>query len=329
MPSPSSISPSRDQGTSLADAWNTFWFTPANPLPLAMLRIGVGLICLLNFCSYGLSPDAWFAADGLAPIQSAKELLTSADGQLWRHPSLLWWIDSKGILLTVHMVAMGASLAFMLGLFTRISGIVTLGLFLSYIHRAPFAPTHVEPLIAFMLAYLLVGPAGQLFSLDRSFGWGGTKDQLDGEEPSIGANLSLRLIQVHLAMFYGMMALTKLHGDAWWDGEGIWMVMSQTLSRPADWTSLRSNPLVIQLWTHVHVWLELAFPILIWNRHFRTPLLIGTTLLWLLFMQISGLVLFCLLLIIAGLAFLPAESWHKGLSMVGLGDADSAPRSRR
>ncbi len=321
---------SRDESlsTTLADGWNTFWFTPGPTLPLAMLRIGVGALCLLHFASYGLSSDRWFGPDGLIPIQTAKDLLQSSGSPVWQHPSLLWWTDSLPVLLTIHIVAIVASAAFMVGLFTRASGIVTLTILLSYIHRSPFTATHADPLLAFLLLYLLVGPCGQVFSWDRLWSNRLGHDLPYAERPTIAGQISLRLIQVHLAMFYGMMAVVKLHGDSWWDGEGIWQLLAQTISRPSDWTYLRSYPLVINLWTHAQVWLELAFAILIWNRHFRGGLMIATTILWVLFIQITGMATFGLSLIVAGLAFLPLEQWNRLLGMAGF-EAFSSPASRR
>ncbi len=37
-------------------------------------------------------------------------------------------------------------------------------------------------------------------------------------EPSVSANLGLRLIQLHLVLIYGMAGLAKLQGPGWWSG---------------------------------------------------------------------------------------------------------------
>lgn len=317
------------KSTTLADAWNAFWFTPGPTLPLAMLRIGVGTICLWHFVSFGMSSDRWFGNEGMIPQDSARFLMESAGSPIWQQPSLLWLTDDRSILLLLHVVAIVAAAAFTVGLFTRVSGTVALVMLLSYAHRAPFVSIHGDPILAFMMLYLVLGPCGQMFSWDRMLANRRGSDLPLATKPSISGQISLRLIQVHLAMFYGMMGLTKLHGDSWWDGEAIWQLLAQTQSRPSDWTSLRSYPLLINLWTHAQVWLELGFAVLIWNRYFRNGLLVATSLLWLMFIQITGMATYGLVLMVAGLAFLPEETWQKGLGMLGFDGNDKGSLRRR
>ena len=40
-------------------------------------------------------------------------------------------------------------------------------------------------------------------------------------EPLIGANLAIRLIQVHMCVIYLFSGLGKLKGDTWWEGSAI------------------------------------------------------------------------------------------------------------
>jgi hypothetical protein len=54
---------------SVADRWNRFWFTPADPTVLGVIRIGCGLIALLTLIGYTfdlqsfLGENAWFDLD--------------------------------------------------------------------------------------------------------------------------------------------------------------------------------------------------------------------------------------------------------------------------
>ena len=106
-----------------------------------------------------------------------------------------------------------------------------------------------------------------------------------------------------------MMGLTKLWGDAWWNGDAIWFLLAQTLSRPVDLSALHGWQYLVNFWTHAIVYFELAFPILIWNRHAR-PLLLGLgVLLWGSLLLATSLLLFSLTLIVASLAFVPAASF--------------------
>jgi hypothetical protein len=128
--------------------------------------------------------------------------------------------------------------------------------------------------------------------------------------PTYWATLSLRLIQVHLAAFVLMMGTAKLNGDVWWEGEGIWHLLAQTHSRPIDLTALRGAELLVNFWTHAVVFVELAFPILVWPRLTRPLMLIAAVAVWLSLVLATGLWLFSLALIVASLAFVPAEAYR-------------------
>jgi hypothetical protein len=165
--------------------------------------------------------------------------------------------------------------------------------------------------------YLTISPSGAALSLDSLLFRRRKSDTAGGSvavgpSPQIGmaANIGLRLIQVHLAMFYVMMALTKLYGDAWWQGDAMWYLVAQTHSRPIDLSALRSwgrgGALLINFWTHAVLYYELAFPILVWNRLARPLVLLLGVAIWMSLIVATGHLLFGLAMLVASAAFLPA-----------------------
>ena len=56
-----------------------------------------------------------------------------------------------------------------------------------------------------------------------------------------GANLGIRLIQVHFCFIYLAAGLSKLKGDAWWNGFAFWDVMFGT------WLPSEPKPVTIGL----------------------------------------------------------------------------------
>jgi hypothetical protein len=172
----------------------------------------------------------------------------------------------------------------------------------------------LEPVLGFLLLYLCIGPSGTYFSVDQWFARRKQDPLAPGIQPSISANLALRLIQVHTAMFFVMMGLTKLNGEGWWTGIAIWSLLAQTQSRPLDLSFFQRGGQVgeyfINFWTHAVVYYELAFPVLIWNRHAR-PLLLGIgVVIWVSLVLATGLLLFGLTMIAATAAFVPAETYR-------------------
>jgi hypothetical protein len=168
------------------------------------------------------------------------------------------------------------------------------------------------------VAYLTLAPSGACLSVDqclrarRRAGAGSPVPAADDRAPSVAANIGLRLIQVHVAMFYAMMGLTKLYGDAWWQGEAIWILLAQTQSRPLDLTFLQRagkfGEYAINLWTHGVVYFELALPVLVWYGWARRLLVALAAVVWLSIIAATGLVVFGLTMIVATAAFWPLSS---------------------
>src|SRR5262245_57024525 len=215
----------------------------------------------------------------------------------------------------MHVLAIVVSLMFAVGLLTRISGLLTLVALLAYVHRVPQVAGHADPVLSFLIAYLCIAPSGAWLSLDRRL-FGSSKDNatlrmiFGVADAPVAANVALRLTQVHLAMFYAMMGLTKLYGDAWWEGTAVWILLAQTQSRPLDLTAIRRwgqiGEYVVNFWTHAIVYFELAFGILIWTRIGRPILLWLSILIWLSVILATGQLLFGLTMLAANVAFLPA-----------------------
>ncbi|MFN0018454.1 MAG: hypothetical protein ACKVP0_09360 [Pirellulaceae bacterium] len=295
-------------------SWNEFWFRPCDPTLTSLLRIGVGLIALLHLASYSGDLVRWFAADGLLPTNTVDALL---GGGGTFHPTYLSFAGSASILWILHACGLVAAIMLTLGLFSRASAAVTAVATLGIANRAPIIGGQVEPVLVFMLLYLCVAPSGARFSLDTFL-----RPQLKEfplslfahkDEPSVFANLSLRLMQVHFAAFYLMMALAKTYGDAWWDGAAAWHLLAQTHSRPMDLSSLRGSEFLLNAWTHFIAWTQLLFPFLVWNRFSRPVIVAAAALMWLSLLPLTGLTSFCLLMFVGLACFLPAETfarWH-------------------
>jgi hypothetical protein len=296
-----------------AQAWNRFWFTPSDPLPLCVVRIGVGACLCLYLAQLTGDLSLWFGKSGLIPPELFGPLVI---GDSPVHPFAYWSVFHRFTApwqaQAFHAAALLVAVLFTAGVYARATAVLSLLALLQYIHAAPFITGQVEPVLSMLLFYLCLGPCGAKLSFDA---WLRTKRMPAAADqcapPSWTATVSLRLIQVHLAMFYLMMGTAKLHGDIWWRGEGVWALMAMARSRLVDWTSIRNWGYFLNFWSHLIVWYELAFAVLIWNRWLR-PLVIGLGIvLWLALIPVGGLVTFCLLMIVALAAYIPADFWHR------------------
>jgi hypothetical protein len=216
---------------------------------------------------------------------------------------------------------------FTLGLWTRITSVLALMVVLSYIHRAPMLTAELEPILVLVMAYvclgsLFFGSGPAPLSLDR---WRARRNETTAAsearrrdplaDRSLAATIAVRLVQVHISVVYLMMGLAKLaepstseEPGVWWLGDGIWWLIAKPDGPLVDFTALHDNIYVLNAWTHSIVLFEIAFGILIWNRLARPLLLALAVPMWISLALVTGLVPFCLMMLIANLAFVAPQS---------------------
>ena len=137
----------------------------------------------------------------------------------------------------------------------------------------------------------------------------------------MGATISTRLIQLHFAGLCIMMGLNMLAAETWWSGEGVWWLIVRSESRLVDLTGLAQSFLIVNLWTHVVVAYLLLFGVLAWIRLARPLLLVAGIPVWISLALVTGLVAWCVAMVIASLAFVDPELVRRWFCRSG----DSAP----
>ena len=289
------------------EAWNRFWFTPSNSSTLSLLRILTGLIALYTHATLTSDVVRFFASSGLLPVEAVQEVEAIPGGF-----SYLNYLSTPSELMTAHILGLVAIALFTIGLATRVSSVLALLVIISDVNRAPMLTSQLEPVLIMVMLYLCIGPCGRYISIDSLFRRRAAREvQLQTakqeDESSMAATISLRLIQVHLAMLYGLMGISKLMTEPWWNGLGVWWLITRTESRLVDFTWLHNYPYLINFWTHALVMFEIAFAILIWNRLARPLLLAIAVFMWTSVALLTGQVTFALMMLVANLAFIPPE----------------------
>ncbi|MDB5386435.1 MAG: hypothetical protein JWM11_2081 [Planctomycetaceae bacterium] len=259
----------RDLFSTTAANWNRFWFTPADPATLGLLRILAGamifythLVWTLDLAAF-FGPQSWLDHDVVSLMQRG--------GWQWSH---FWWSNSPAWLWSTHIVALVVCLMFTLGIWTRLTSILTCLITLSYAHRAPDAMFGLDQINGFLSLYLAIGPSGAAYSLDRWLASRKTGLPLTPARPSIAANIAIRLIQWQMCVLYLFAGLSKLQGPAWWDGTAFWGAVANLEYQSVDMVWLVHFPWLVNILTHVTIAWELSYIVLIWGRLSR-PLMLA------------------------------------------------------
>lgn len=289
-----------------AQAWNAFWFTPADPLPLAVVRILTGLLLAWSSLVWLLDADAFFGPRGwLAP------------GDVWRMNDQPWqwsWFftaDDPDAVRVLGGITLVGAILLTVGLATPLAAVVSLLGLVCAANRAPLNTFGLDDTLGLLLIGLAVGPCGSRLSLDAKL-FGGAEEGRGAA--SVRANVALRLIQVHLCVVYFFSGCGKLFGASWWEGTALWGAAANVQYRTLDLTWLARHPLVVNAITLATLFWEVAYAALIWPRLTRPVFLAMAALVHLGIGLTMGMMEFGVAMIVANLAFVPAATWRRLLA---------------
>jgi hypothetical protein len=280
-------------------SWARFWFAPADPLGLRLLRLLVGVLLLAWLLPFAADVQAFFGLHGWFDRQAYAEAARLADGPPkgigW---SLLYLCGTNAAALQAfYWGSVAVLVLFTLGVGTRLTGVLTWLVVASFTANPAF-DDEIDPLLHLLALSLAVGYL--LLGLrDRNLSWAqrllgrwdtfllpGVFPHAAGERPSVAANLAARLIQVHLAILLVATGLHKLQFGDWWSGAAYWYPLHPALETHMD--GLRglvpgAGSYLGCLGAAAYATLawQIAFPLFAWRRGLgRGILLLGAVAGW-------------------------------------------------
>ncbi len=294
---------------SAAAAWNRFWFVPADPATLGLIRILAGLMLLYTHLVWSRDLAGFFGSAGRLSPEFVRAFHRTA--WAWSH---FHWIEAPAALWTIHVVALVIIAMLTVGLASRITSVLTFLITVSYVHRVPGALFGLDQINALLAMYLMVGPCGDAYSLDR---WLAARRGRAPASPSVTANIAIRLIQVHMCIVYLIAGFGKVLGETWWLGTAMWGALANYEYQTLDVTWLGAWPLVINALTHlVMVW-EVSYAVLVWPRLTRPLVLALAVPLHLGIAFCMGMITFGLVMLIGNVAFVSPQLVREFLSWIG------------
>lgn len=292
-------------------AWDRFWFTPVDPTLLALLRILTGSMLVYTHLVWGLAladfygPDGWLSPETVASIQRGQTVFSH------------WWLVPADWMWPAHWLSVTILVLFTLGVATRLTSVLAFLITVGYVQRVPAALFGLDQINAMLTLYLAIGPAGAALSVDRL--WSRARRRRHAEaagitappeppRPSTAANLSLRLIQLHMCIIYLFAGLSKLQGTAWWNGEAMWLAFANLEYQSYDMTWLANYPWLVNVMTHTTIAWELSFWALIWRPITRPLMLTAGVVMHVGIGAFLGMWTFGLIMLVGCASFLPTDT---------------------
>jgi predicted DCC family thiol-disulfide oxidoreductase YuxK len=312
-----------DLWRAIGRAWTAFFFTPADPTALGLIRLLIALLAFWSVLVYGLDLRDYFGSDGWADPEAVRLVQGRQAPFAWS----FWFLVPDALLRPVWLGCLAVLLLFAAGMWSRVTAVLAWAIVVSTVRRVPVSLYGFDQILSTWLLYLAVtGASGHAVSLDRFFArWRRARADwalrrrdhrvpasTGVPAPSVSANLALRLIQLHLCLIYGMAGLAKLQGASWWDGMAIWKTLASAEFRLFDLSWMVAFPFLLNLLTHGSLALEILYPVLIWVKPLRPVLLVAVCGLHVGIGVVLGLSEFGLAMIAGNFAFI-SGAWLRSL----------------
>ncbi|MBX7071738.1 MAG: HTTM domain-containing protein [Pirellulales bacterium] len=277
--------------------WDRFWFAPSDPATYSLIRILAGAMMFYTHLVWTIGLDDFFGPNAWLSNAAVNAYYDSP--YPW---SYLWHTQSTATLYAVHLAGLVVFACLTVGFFSRMASVLSYLIVVAYVNRLPGALFGLDQLNALLAMYLMVGPCGARYSVDR---WLAKRRSGRASEvaPSVGATIGIRLIQLHMCVIYFFAGISKLQGPAWWDGSALWGAVGNLEYQSIDMTWLAGWPLAIAAMTHVTVLWELSYPALVWPRLTRPLVLALAVPLHLGIGLFLGMPTFGLIMLVGNLAF--------------------------
>jgi hypothetical protein len=247
--------------------WDEFWFGPIGGTSLALFRFLFGITTIVGLAL--LWPDRVFWFTDAGPYSySAAQAYIHANGAnpILPYSPLNGHTTAVGISI-FFVLLMLASLSLSVGFCTRTSALlVNLGLD-ALQNRNNQIMNGADVVFVVMAFYLILAPAGAVFSVDRLIRLARGKEP---EEPRQINPWAQRLIQIQLSVIYLAAVLSKLTGNLWVTGMAVYY--------PLNYPELRRFPVphigpqdiwLINLVTYGAIAIELGLVFFVWHPKLR------------------------------------------------------------
>jgi len=297
--------PATAWGKSALRGWDQFWFKPAQPHTLALIRILGGALLLYTHAVWALDLEAFLGRHSWLSADTAALLNQEFSGRNYAW-SYLYWIESPAVLWTLHIAALVVFLLLTIGFYSRVMSILACIITLSYCHRLTGTLFGLDQINAFIAMYLTLGSCGAAYSVDR---WLARRRGSEAPpEPAVGTNIAVRLLQVHMCVIYLFGGIGKMRGETWWDGSALWFAFASLEYQSIDMTWTVRHRWLLALLTHVTVFWETFYCFLIWPKLTRPICLAMAVFVHAGIGLCLGMQTFGLAMIIANLAFVSPET---------------------
>ncbi len=277
----------------LGDRWNAFFFAPRRPELASVIRVGFGVLVLINAIFLGLDLEYWFSDAGVLPLTNARLVINEDATTLLAHLPLHLCYG----LFVAQIVLLIA------GWQSRIQAVGVLVWLTAFQHRNYTIVDGEDTVMRLFAFYLALCPCGWAYSVDA---WLRRRAGAKLETPIPWA---LRLFQIQMCVIYLSSAMEKSSGTDWVSGKAMYYVarLDDSFGKFPIPTYLFEHLWAVKLMTWSVLAIEWLLPVALWWKRSRKPAVVVGIVFHLSIDYTMNLFLFHWLMILGLLSFLELD----------------------
>jgi len=255
---------------------------------LPLLRVGLGCLILIKCAAIQGNILDFYGNDSFIPTEISNVLISEDSFTLpniYANLSLQEIISEAEFIKVVFNIHIVFLISFVIGFFTKVSGLVTFAFNLVFCLTGHLFSYGVDGFITILLFYACLAKTNNMLSMDKQLGI------FQKDKFSINNVFILRAMQIHLCLIYFFAGTAKAVGVNWWNGESIWRSLHiNSVSLKIDFFS--NFPLLLTILGISAILLDLFYCIFIWISKTRKVTLTLTLLMHIFIGAVLGLPLF-------------------------------------
>src|SRR4051812_28262555 len=178
----------------ILEGFGKFFFRPISPINVAIYRIALGALVIINALIYWPLRFVWFGEIGTLTLNGSH--MVAAPPRL----NLFDWFEPSDQLVTaVLAIHLLAAILMTAGFFTRTSALIVFFTLTSLHHRNALVLNSGDTVMRLMVCYMIFSHAGRALSVDK---WLRVKRGKEGPELGEFSPWAQRIMQIQLAMVY-------------------------------------------------------------------------------------------------------------------------------
>ncbi|MGG3843925.1 HTTM domain-containing protein [Anoxybacillus kestanbolensis] len=268
----------------------------------SILRIAIGIHVLFSYFVYFTKRHEIWGPNSYFPMNYIHE------NSIFTLYSLS---DSLVYFEIIYFLGIIINFLYMIGFHTKITGILNYIWVLSLYNRNYLVLDGGNNILIIILFFLMFADVSAHFSITER------KRSANNEILNMLHNFAIYLCLFQVCVLYFFSGFAKSQGHMWFHGTALYYILNiSEFTQPILAKFIINSPLLLTLGAYSAILLQIFFPLLVFNKYSKIPILVGSICFHLSIILVMGLVQFGLIMIALDLLFVSDKQYQKAYQFI-------------